>query len=144
MNWDMNKYLTIKKVKLPHQPGDSTAIKPAGDYKRVAVEYDNDPVDDPITIKSVSIVVVTKETKQYLECEIMHDNIVVPDARCMFYVRVQYPWRIKSGAWDTDEILTDGELFYLATRNLAKTPFKLNDYSKTKLTDAIAEFCGDI
>ena len=140
----MNKYLTVKKIELPFQDGDSSTIVPPGDYKRAAVEYNLHPYKDPITIESVSIVVVTHESKKYFECELMPDNIVVPNARCMFYVCIQYPWGIKSGDDDIDEILTDGELFFLVTRNLAQTPFRLNGYSKAKLIDAIAEFCGDI
>jgi len=138
------KYLTIRKQELKFREGGSDQFQPAGDYKSALQQYLNDPSDDPIDVQSVSIVVVTQESKKFFECQLMHDNIVVPDAQCMFYIRIVYPWHIKSGARDADEILTDGERFYLVTRNLAKTPFKLNDYSRDKLNAAITKFVETI
>lgn len=133
--------ITIRKNQLKHRPGDSSDFKPSDQYKAGVKEYYAEYfTTDPITIQNVSIAVVIKETKKFFECELMDNNMVVPDTDCMFYVQIAYPWHLKDRSHDTDEILTDGTRFFIVSRTLAKTSFVLNDYSQKKLIEAVTEY----
>jgi len=149
----VNKIITVKKKAVKRVPGGARDIKPLSKTRVKIWEHeqwggllgpdsnDNDPRDDPIDVKLVSLAVKTAAiSRKFIECEVMSDNIVVPDVDCWFYIKVVYPWRIKSGKIDSDAILTDGESFYVASRDLANSPFILNDYSFGKLTEAIEKF----
>ena len=102
------------------------------------------PVDDPIHICKVSIATATKTGKRFIEVELMANIIMVPDTNCWFYIEIIYPWRIKTGRQDSDKILTDGDIYYICRRDLAKSPFVLNEYSKTKIEEAIGQYVSTI
>jgi len=135
--------ITIRKNELGYRPGDSSDLKPTDQYKAGVKEYYEERfTTDPITIQSVSIAVIIKETAKFFECELMDNNMVVPDTECMFYVQIAYPWHLKDRSHDSDEILTDGTRFFLVSRTLAKTSFVLNDYSQQKIIEAVTKYVG--
>ena len=154
--------IVIKKEPLKYQEGGYEQFSPT-DYKAAKDDWEKAKqevkkrtllrgrrgiidllVYDPIQIVNVSIAAALKTGRRFIEVEVMSENIVVPDIDCWFYIEIVYPWRLKNGQYDSDKILTDGDNYYLCRRDLAKSPFVLNTYSKTKIEEEIQRYVSTI
>jgi len=139
--------LTIKKEPLEFQPDAQIDLKKLKNkrYHNSTWEPQNATFGgNTLRVTEVSIAVLRQDGKRFAQFDVMGADLVVPDKLCWFYVKVEYPWRIRTGAQDDDEFLTDGEVFYIARRDLADSPFVLNTENKEIINAAIASFVEDI
>lgn len=90
------------------------------------------------------IIDVALATKDGMSARVRADGLVVPDAECWFYVKIEHPWVRKDGQEDFDEFITDGEIFYTAFRSLGETRMPLNHKIVESIQTAISEFIAKL
>jgi len=129
--------ITIKKTPLTYQYGNNHPTH----KKLKAKRYDN---YGEHKIGTVSIAVLEQDGNKLAQYRVMGDSIVTPGILCWFYVEYIYPWRLQTGAQDIDRILTDGETFFLVSRDLAQSPFILNDFTRNLINTAITKFTENL
>ncbi len=135
-------FITVPKEPLEfldHVEGPpKSPLKPG----RVIRGYEHSDDSTPFKIESVNIASKTGESKKFIECELYSDNMQIPDTACWFVVEVKYNWRIATGRQDSDTIVTDGDNFYLARRDLGKSQFHLNNFTRDLIISEIQRFAG--
>lgn len=91
-------------------------------------------------LKTTEVEVAVKKGR---EIHIGSRDMVRPDADCWFCVCIEYPeLRLKTNAIDHDVIITNGNEFWRARRDLGESPFILNDASIEAIHQAITQFLG--
>lgn len=98
----------------------------------VAVESDE---KQKLKVKQVAVAL-----KKGIEVQIGTWGVCDPDADCWFAVTLQYDWYKKNGELDKDTIITQGQEFYLARRDLGDTKLVLNEHARRTITKAIERF----
>lgn len=89
------------------------------------------------------VVSVDVAVKNGREIHIGSKDMVRPDADCWFCVQIQYSnLRLKNGAVDHDTIITNGDEFWRAKRDLGESPFILNQAVIETINQAITHFLG--
>ena len=132
----MADVITIKKIPLVYRPGDDPPTS-KGLKARRYLAADETPSPSDHKIGEVSIAALEVDGKKLAQYRVMSGCMAIPDQLCWFYV---YPWHLQTGTQDSDRILTDGETFFLVNRDLAQSPFVLNDFTKGLINAAILEY----
>ena len=131
----MADVITIKKIPLVYRSGDYPPTSKGLKARRYLADETPSPSDHKIG--EVSIAALEVDGKKLAQYRVMSGCMAIPDQLCWFYVEYVYPWRLQTGAQDSDRILTDGETFFLVNRDLAQSPFVLNDFTKGLINAAI-------
>lgn len=101
----------------------------------VTVEGD----DQGVTVFNVAIC-----TKNGMDVRVGGNDMVIPDTECYFYVRLDLPWKRPDGSDDYEEIITDGEHFYIAFRSLGKQRLKWTEAVQGVILKAIKKFVREL
>lgn len=106
--------------------------------KKPLVAVESDEVQK-IKVKQVAVAV-----KKGIEVQIGSNAICDPDADCWFAITLQYDWRKRNGETDSDVIITQGQEFFLARRDLGDTKLVLNERARTLITNAVKRFAKSL
>lgn len=140
--------ITIRKTPLVYQPcWDQPTAKGLKSKRHEYSNVPNNSLHGPLPIHvigEVSIACLEVDGKQFAQYRLMSDSMALPDTQCWFYVAWVYPWLLQNNTQDVDRILTDGETYYLVSRDLADSPFILNDFTKDLISRAISKFVEKI
>lgn len=79
-------------------------------------------------------------TKNGINVCVRDKNMSIPHAHCYFYVKIIHRWARPDGMTDYDEIVTDGEVFYVANRCLGERRMKWTQKIQDMVLDSIKEF----
>ena len=93
------------------------------DEKRITVRSKPLPVvdGDGQGTKAIDVAICTK---QGMEVRVRGNDMAIPDADCYFYIKLEHPWKRPDGSTDYDEIITNGDDFFIAFRSLGKQRLK--------------------
>jgi hypothetical protein len=78
--------------------------------------------------------------KAGMTVRVRSSDMAAPDSECYFYIKLQHSWCRSDGTKDFDEIITDGENFYIAFRSLGKVRMTWTEDLKQSVLYAIQQF----
>lgn len=110
------------------------------DFKRITVRSKPLMVADKEDSQCTKVVDVAIATKHGMNVRVRSDEMVIPDADVFFYVKLEHPWRRNNGAEDYDEIITDGDDYWIAFRSLGDQRLEFNQGVVWIITKAIEKF----
>lgn len=83
-------------------------------------------------------------TKTGMNVRVRGHDMAVPDTECYFYVKLNLPWKRPDGSDDYEEIITDGDSFYVAFRSLGKQRLKWTNEVQAVVLAAIQKFVEEL
>lgn len=104
---------------------------------KALVEVEGKP--QGVTVSDIAIC-----TKNGMDIRIWDDDLSAPDAECYFYVKLELPWNRPDGSADYEEIVTDGDVFYIAFRSLGKQRLKWTALVRDIVLESIRKFVEEL
>jgi hypothetical protein len=96
---------------------------------------------DDQSAKAIDVAICTKDG---MNVRVRSPDMVVPDTECYFYVKLDLPWKRPDGSDDYEEIITDGDNFYIAFRSLGKQRLKWTEAIQNIIIQAIQKFVEEL
>jgi hypothetical protein len=83
-------------------------------------------------------------SKNGMNIRVSDNDIVTPDTDCFFYVKLDLPWNRPDGSQDYEEIISDGNTFYIAFRSLGQQRLQWTKEVQNVVLNAIQKFVEEI
>lgn len=91
--------------------------------------------------KAVDVAICTKDG---MDVRIRGGDMAIPDSECYFYVRLDHVWNRADGSTDYNEVITDGDNFYMAFQTLGKQRLKWTEAVQNIVLAAIQKFVEEL
>lgn len=74
----------------------------------------------------------------------IEDELCDPLRECYFYVLLKHPWARVDGSDDFDEIVTDGDEFYIANKMVGKQRMVWTEETKNLVLESITKMVREL
>ena len=83
-------------------------------------------------------------TKIGMDVMVRGGDIVTPNSDCYFYIKLEHPWKRADGSDDYNEVITNGDDFYMAFQTLGKQRLKWTETVQDVVLSAIQKFVKEL